>query len=71
MSEPALAFRNVSVRYEPGAAAILSAVSFSIAAGELIALLGLNGSGKTTLLKSAVGLVPHEGEISVGDTVLA
>ena len=71
MSEPALAFRDVSVRYEPGAAAILSGVSFSIAVGERIALLGLNGSGKTTLLKSAVGLVPHEGEIRVGDTVLA
>ncbi len=71
MSKPALAFRNVSVRYEPGAAAILSGVSFSVAAGERIALLGLNGSGKTTLLKSAVGLVPHEGEIRVGDIVLA
>jgi cobalt/nickel transport system ATP-binding protein len=71
MSEPALAFRDVSVRYEPGAAAILSGVSFSVAAGERVALLGLNGSGKTTLLKSAVGLVPHEGEIRVGNTVLA
>ena len=71
MSEPALAFRNVSVCYESGATPTLSDVSFSVAAGERVALLGLNGSGKTTLLKSAVGLVPHEGEIRVGDTVLA
>lgn len=71
MTEPALAFRDVSVRYEPGAAAILSGVSFSVAARERVALLGLNGSGKTTLLKSAVGLVPHEGEILVADTVVA
>ena len=71
MSEPALAFRNVSVCYESGTAPTLSGVSFSVAAGERVALLGLNGSGKTTLLMSAVGLVPHEGEICFGDAVLA
>jgi cobalt/nickel transport system ATP-binding protein len=70
MSRPALAFRDVQVRYEAHGAAILTAVSFSVAAGERVALLGLNGSGKTTLLKSVVGLVPHDGEITVADMVL-
>jgi len=61
----ALAFEGVSVRYEPGATPVLSDVTFSISAGERAALLGLNGSGKTTLLMATVGLVGHEGGISV------
>jgi len=61
----ALAFEGVTVRYEPGAAPVLRDVSFSISTGERTALLGLNGSGKTTLLMAAVGLVAHEGVISV------
>ena len=70
MSEPALAFRDVEVRYEPGAKATLAGLSFEIAAGQRVALLGLNGSGKTTLLMAAVGLVPHSGEIRIGGVVL-
>jgi len=65
MSDPALLFRDVTVRYEPGGAAAVEAASFSVADGERVALVGLNGSGKTTLLMTAVGLVPHEGEIRV------
>ncbi len=68
MSCEALVFRNVSIRREPGAAPVLSGVSFSLGAGERVALVGLNGSGKTTLLSAAVGLVPHEGEILVCGT---
>jgi len=65
MSEPALLFRDVTVRYEAGADPVIAGVSFSVAARERVALVGLNGSGKTTLLLAAVGLVPHEGEIRV------
>jgi cobalt/nickel transport system ATP-binding protein len=64
-SGPALAFDNVSVRYEPGAAPVLADLTFSISSGERVALLGLNGSGKTTLLMATVGLVEHQGIISV------
>ena len=66
MSDPALVFRDVSVRYEPDADPTVAGATFSIAAGEHVALVGLNGSGKTTLLTATVGLVPHEGEILVG-----
>jgi urea transport system ATP-binding protein len=33
-------------------------VSFELAAGETIAIMGRNGMGKTTLLKSLIGLLP-------------
>jgi cobalt/nickel transport system ATP-binding protein len=67
----ALVFEGVTVHYEPEAAAVLSDVAFSLAAGERAALVGLNGSGKTTLLMAAIGLVGHEGEIRVCGTPVA
>jgi len=65
MTVPALAFSHVSVRYDPAEPPILNDINLEVAPGEKVALLGLNGSGKTTLLIAAVGLLPHEGTISV------
>ena len=45
----------------------LNDVSFTVADGETLALLGPNGSGKTTSLKCLVGLtIPTSGKISIG-----
>jgi branched-chain amino acid transport system ATP-binding protein len=41
-----------------GRAHILADISFNIAAGEVVVLLGRNGAGKSTTLKSVMGLVP-------------
>jgi cobalt/nickel transport system ATP-binding protein len=65
MNQPAITFEDVTVRYEVTGRPVLSAVSFSIAAGQRVALLGLNGSGKTTLLMAAAGLIPHDGRIQI------
>ena len=40
-------------------------ISFDIPAGKIVGLIGPNGSGKTTTLKSALGLVPFEGQLTV------
>jgi len=51
-----------------GGRAVLSDVSFTIAAGEFIGVLGPNGAGKTTLMRAILGLIsPSEGSIRVFD----
>jgi Cu-processing system ATP-binding protein len=45
---------------------ILDHVSFSVASGESVALVGPNGSGKTSILRCLLGLVPFTGRIDVG-----
>ena len=42
-------------------AAVLERVSFTLARGEFLAVLGGNGSGKTTLLRALLGLIPSSG----------
>jgi zinc/manganese transport system ATP-binding protein len=45
---------------------VLADVSFAIAGGEFIGVLGPNGSGKTTLMRAVLGLIPPSaGSISV------
>lgn len=48
-----------------GGRTVLENISFSLAAGQVTAVLGLNGAGKTTLLKAILGFVPRQaGEIT-------
>ncbi len=50
----------------------LREVSFTIAAGETVGVIGANGSGKSTLLKLAAGILkPTSGEIRVRGRVAA
>jgi branched-chain amino acid transport system ATP-binding protein len=51
---------------------ILRGVSFNVAVGELVCLVGRNGAGKTTTLRTIMGYVaPRTGMIRLGDTDLA
>jgi ABC-2 type transport system ATP-binding protein len=43
----------------------VNALSFEIAAGRIVGLIGPNGSGKTTALKTILGLTPFDGELLV------
>ncbi len=60
-------FRNVSFRYDKDASSpVIDDVSFKIAPGEHIAIVGPTGAGKSTLVKLLVGLYePDTGEILV------
>lgn len=60
-------FCDVSFAYPGSDRQVLSHLSFSIKAGERIAIVGKNGEGKTTLIKLLLGLYqPDEGEIRIG-----
>lgn len=52
-----LQIENLRAGY--GQAVVLNGISFEVAEGEAIALLGRNGMGKTTLVTSIVGLNRH------------
>ena len=52
--------RRVRVRNR-GEATLLDGVSFSVAAGDLVAIVGPSGAGKTTLLKVMAGISPASG----------
>jgi branched-chain amino acid transport system ATP-binding protein len=65
-----LTVKNVHVYYDTIHA--LKGVSFSIARGELVTLLGANGAGKTTTLKTLSGLLrPRRGELELEGEGLA
>jgi branched-chain amino acid transport system ATP-binding protein len=57
-----------------GNAHVVRGASLTVAAGEVVALLGRNGMGKTTLIRSIMGLTPPQvrsGEISWrGETLI-
>ncbi|MEK7865855.1 MAG: ABC transporter ATP-binding protein [Planctomycetota bacterium] len=58
-----LSVRNLTASV--GRRRVLESVSFSLDAGEVVALMGPNGAGKSTTLQCILGLVRYEGTIRV------
>ncbi|HEL2364500.1 TPA: ABC transporter ATP-binding protein [Streptococcus suis] len=64
-------FRNVNFSYSNNSDLVLSSVSFKIAEGEKIAIVGENGAGKTTLVKLLCAFYPnYSGDIIVNNKSL-
>jgi cobalt/nickel transport system ATP-binding protein len=70
MQKPAVIVQNIAYAYsnqEP----VLHDISFTLNAGERVALMGPTGSGKSTLLENLIGLKqPSQGKIFINDIQL-
>lgn len=67
VSPVSIEFRDVWYKYDGARDYTLKGITFTLEAGESLALVGINGAGKTTLVKLLCGLyAPTEGEILVG-----
>ncbi len=61
-----LVVSGLSVHY--GGVRAVNSVSFTVAAGQCVGIIGANGAGKTSTLKALMGLVPRRAEsIRYGD----
>lgn len=67
MSKTALHVDNLCVTQ--GGREVLQNVSFQLPEGIFCGLIGSNGAGKTTLLRSLIGLLPHQGQITLGGPI--
>ncbi|MDI1290067.1 MAG: ABC transporter ATP-binding protein [bacterium] len=64
MPQPAVLVEDLVVRY--GDRKAVDGLSFSAAAGQVVALVGPNGAGKTTTVEACVGLrTPESGRIEI------
>ena len=65
--EPTVAFENVSFAYPGGRRAAHDALSFRVAAGERVAIVGASGAGKSSILRLLLRLYdPQGGSIRLG-----
>jgi len=66
------ALKVAGLRLNRGTREVLCDLSFDVAPGALVALMGLSGSGKTTALRAVAGLEAFDaGSIAIGPSTLA
>ncbi len=65
ISQHAVRVENLRVAYPDGRVA-LDGISFSVAGGDSLAILGANGAGKSTLLLALVGILRGTGDVHIG-----
>src|SRR5512142_1102486 len=69
-SGQALTVSDLAVRY--GGVSAVRSVSFTVAPGQSVGLIGANGAGKTSTLRALMGLVPRAaGTVRFGSRDLA
>ena len=64
-----LSIERLNVNY--GRVEAVRDVSLTVAAGEIVTVIGANGAGKTTLLAAAMGLLPSKGTVAFEGNDLA
>ena len=70
MPQPALIVEHLCKAFH--GRTVVDALSFSIAPGEIVGLVGLNGAGKTTTINMILGLLtPTSGSVSIAGVNLA
>jgi len=71
---PVLEVRNLATRFhtEEGVVHAVNGISYSVEAGETLAIVGESGSGKTVSALSIMGLIPDPpGRVEGGEAILA
>ena len=66
---PLLSVSDLRVSY--GGINTVKGISFTVAANEIVCLIGANGAGKTTTLKAIARLLPADGEVTYRGESLA
>ena len=72
MTNPIIRVSHLTYRYPSAKRAVIDDLSFTIARGETVALMGVNGSGKSTLVRMLCALTaPTAGSIEVAGVPVA
>lgn len=66
--KPILEVEDLTVTW-PGGGRVLDGISFSLAAGELVGIVGSSGGGKSTLCLTLAGIIPRQLDAEVGGQV--
>jgi oligopeptide/dipeptide ABC transporter ATP-binding protein len=71
-SDPSLVLRNVTIAFPTRGDVRFAArrVSFSVAPGEIVGIVGESGAGKSVTCRAAAGLIPSPGEVVEGEIFL-